>query len=199
MNSSVGASWVAYTIFINHSTWKLGLLEFSSKSSVLKKLFACISWIPKLDRSGWDCYKSKIIWFSWPLDIENSIVTSWKSKEHFFSLNIINVHIMIIALVNSCDISLAWRDRESSYSFSFVSKLEASNWLHCDIIPNMNCWQFSTLSSHNNISKLTTSSVNGRDVILVERKSLHILFSIFILFNPSEKLLLPRSEILNNS
>ena len=111
MNSSIGASWVANTIFINHSAWKLGLLEFSSKCSILKKLFACISWIPKLDRSGWDCYESKIIWFSWPLDIENSIVTSWKSKEHFFSLDIINVHVMIIALVDSCDISLTWRDR----------------------------------------------------------------------------------------
>ncbi len=199
MNSSIGASRIANTIFINHSARKFGLLELSSKCSILKKFFACISWIPELNRSSRNSNKSKIIWFSRPLDVKNSIVSCWKLKKHFFSLDIINVHCMLIALVNSCNISLARTDWKSGYSFCLSSKLEACNRLHSNIVPNMNSWQFSAFSCYNNVSKFTASGINGCYIILVIGESLYILICISIFFSSSKKLLLSSSKILYDS
>ena len=110
VDTTVGSTRVADTIFVEDSAWKLGLLELGSKSTVLEQLLACISWVPELH---WACChgtKFEIIWFLWPLDIVDRIWTSWKGQKHLLSLHVVNIHGVVITLINSCNISLAWAD-----------------------------------------------------------------------------------------
>ena len=121
---------------------------------------------------------------------------SWRS---IFFLNIIDIHSMIIALIDNSNISLAWTDSEGSNTFRLSSQLKVSNWLHSDIIPDMYSWHFTTFSCNNNISCLSTSCIYSCNVILMVWESLDIFFCIFFLLNSTEKFLLSCCKILNNT
>jgi hypothetical protein len=49
MNTTIGTTRVANTIFIESGACKLGLLELLSESSVLEQFLACISRVPELE------------------------------------------------------------------------------------------------------------------------------------------------------
>ena len=51
VDTSIGSTRVADTMFVKGGTVELGLSEFRSESSVLEQFLASISWVPELNRS----------------------------------------------------------------------------------------------------------------------------------------------------
>jgi len=108
-----------------------------SESTIFKEFLAGISRVPELDRSTSNSYEFKIIWFLGPLDIEDGIRSSRELKEHLLALNVVNIHSMVIALVNTSNISLAWTDGKSGYTLCLSTQVELSQRLHVGSIPDM--------------------------------------------------------------
>lgn len=159
MDTTICTTRVADTILVKWSAIELRLSVFLSKSTILEQFFTSIGWVPELNRSCRHSNKFQVIWFLGPLDIMDGVSTSWESKKHLFPLNVVDIHVVIIALINSSNISLTWTNRKSSYTLRWWAKWELSNWLHCQSIPDMTCRKFTAFTCGNNISQLTTSNV----------------------------------------
>ena len=63
----------------------------------------------------------------------------------------------------------------------------------------MHCWHFATLSSCNNVSKFSTSNIQCRDIILVERIIWQVFIRILRLFLATKEFLFSSFKILTNS
>jgi len=110
VDSTVGTSRVADTILVKWGTVELSLGVLLTESTILEKLLGSISWVPELDGSCGDSNEFQIIWFLGPLDVEDRISSCWEGEEHLLSLYVIDVHVVVVALVNACNVSLAWTD-----------------------------------------------------------------------------------------
>lgn len=199
VNTSISSSRITNTIFIKWSAVESCLSILLSKGTVFEKFLASICWVPKLERSSCHSNKLEIIWLLWPLNVEDGISSCRKSQKHLLSLNIVDIHVVIIALINTGNISLAWTNWQSCNTFGAISKWKLSNWTHCQSIPYMTSRKLSTLTSGNNISELSSSNIKSCDIILMERVVLHVLFGIFWFFTSSKEFLLSCFEILTNS
>jgi len=73
MDSTVGTTGVADTIFVESGAGELGLGEFRSKSTVLEELLAGVGWVPELEGSRGNSDKFEVIWLLGPLDVVNGI------------------------------------------------------------------------------------------------------------------------------
>jgi hypothetical protein len=73
MNSTIGTTRVANTIFIKSCAREFGLRKLRAKSTILEKFFGSISWVPELKRSRSDSNEFKIIWFFRPLNVVNGV------------------------------------------------------------------------------------------------------------------------------
>ena len=76
MDTTIGSTGIANTIFIKGCRVKLSLLELCTKGTVSEQLFARVSWVPELKRSRRDCNKFEIIWLQGPLNLINGIRSS---------------------------------------------------------------------------------------------------------------------------
>ena len=81
-----------------------------SECTIFEEFLACIGWVPELNRSGCDGHEFEIVGLLGPLDVEDCISTSRERQKHLLSLDVVDVHVVIVALVDSCNISLAWTD-----------------------------------------------------------------------------------------
>ena len=108
MDTTIGSTGIADTILIKSCRVKLGLLELCTEGTVSEQLFARISWVPELKRSRCDCNKFEIIWLQGPLNLINGIRSSRELHEHLLSVDIVDVHDVVIALVNCGNVLLAW-------------------------------------------------------------------------------------------
>lgn len=73
MDTAIGSTGVANTIFIINSGIHLGLLELSSEGTILEQFLTAISWIPKLERPGSHGDEFEVICFSRPLNVVDGV------------------------------------------------------------------------------------------------------------------------------
>lgn len=138
MEATIGTTRVANTIFIKNSGIHLGLLELGSKGTILEQFLTAVSWVPELERSGSHSHEFQIVGFSRPLDVVDGVGTSRNVHQLFVSLNVEDVHDVVVALVNGCDVPLARTDGEGSHTLSFRSKRKVGDRCHRVGVPNMN-------------------------------------------------------------
>jgi len=117
VDATVGTSRVADTILIKCSAVEFSLGVLLSKCTIFVQFLRSISWVPELNRSRGNSNKLEIIWFLGPLNVEDGVSTSRECQKHLLSLYIVNVHVVIVALIYGCHISLTWTDGKSSDTF----------------------------------------------------------------------------------
>jgi hypothetical protein len=93
--------------------------------------------MPKLKGSSRNCNESQIVIFLGPLDITDGIGSSRDGYNSLFLVDIVDTHVVIIALINTSNISAAWTDSKSSYSFGRAAKTKLTDGLTCLSIPNV--------------------------------------------------------------
>ena len=99
---------------------------------------------------------------------------------HFLTRNIVDIHVMVIRVVNACDIPLAWTHAQSGDSLCRTSKTILANTLHSIRIPDMEGRFGSTFTCSNKVP--TTLSLAHREicnVILMVRPISLVLFLSF--------------------
>jgi hypothetical protein len=137
MDSSIGASTKAETLLVKGSAQKFGLGVLLSEGSIFEQLLCGICWVPELERSG--CYgrESQIVWFPRPLDIFNWISSRRNLNNLFSSVDIVNCHHVIVALIDASNISLARTETQGADSFGCTSETKLTDALHAIGVPNM--------------------------------------------------------------
>ena len=110
MNAAIGAASVANTIFVEGGTNEFRLLELLSKYSIFEKLFARVSWVPELNRTGCDGHKSQIILLFRPLNIGHCICTCRHLHQDLLSLHVEYGHVVLVTSINCGNIALARTD-----------------------------------------------------------------------------------------
>lgn len=105
---------------------------------------------------------------------------------------------MVVALVNSGDVSLARGDREGSDTLSFSSKGKVGDRSTSHGIPNVNSGHFTALTSSNDVSVLSSSDIKSGDIVLMDWPVWKILFSVLVFFTTTEESLLSSGQVLDN-
>ena len=199
MDTTIGSTGIADSILIKGCRVKLSLLELCTEGTVSEQLFARVSWVPELKRSRSDRNKFEISRLLGPLNLINRIRSSRELHEHLLSVDIVDVHDVVIALVNSGNILLARTDGESRTTLSFGSQTEVSKRFHGICIPNMDRGHLAAFSGCNDVPSLTSSNIDASNVILMEWPVFLVLISILFFLYASKELLLASLKVLNDS
>ena len=99
---------------------------------------------------------------------------------HFLTSNVVDVHVVVIRVINTCDVSLAWTHAQSGDSLCSASKTVLAYTFHGVCVPDMEGGFGSTLTCYNKVS--TTLSLADRkicNVILVVWPISLVLFLSF--------------------
>ena len=159
MDTTIGTSRIANTILIKCSGVEFSLGVLLTKCTIFEKFLACICWVPELNRSSCHSDKFQIIGFLGPLNVGNGVSTSRKREEHLFSLDVVDIHIVVITLINAGNISLARTDWKSGTTLGLWTQRKLSDRHHSQCVPYMNSWKFTTFASCNNVSKFSSGNV----------------------------------------
>lgn len=106
---------------------------------------------------------------------------------------------MVVGLVDSSNVSLAWTDGKGSNSLGSTTKTEVGDRSHSVGIPDVHSRHFTALSSGDDVPVLSSCDINGGDIILMSWPVRKILVSILVLLTSSKESLLSSGEILDDS
>mmetsp|Transcript_19392 Transcript_19392/g.29768 ORF Transcript_19392/g.29768 Transcript_19392/m.29768 type:complete len:355 (-) Transcript_19392:470-1534(-) len=122
MDATVSTTRVADTILVEHSAVELGLGELGAEGTVLEKLLAGVGGVPELEGAGGDGDEFEVVCLLGPLNVENGVGTGGQAQQHLLSLNVVDVHGVVVALIDGGHVSLAGGDGESSHSLGGGAK-----------------------------------------------------------------------------
>tara|TARA_B110000285_G_C14786507_1_gene450998 strand:- start:67 stop:534 length:468 start_codon:yes stop_codon:yes gene_type:complete len=105
---------------------------------------------------------------------------------------------VVVALVNSGNVSLARGDRESSDTLGLTSEGEVGDGGAGHGIPDMNGGHFTAFTRGNDVSVFSSGDIEGCDIILMDWPVRKILLSVFIFLTSTEESLLSSLQILND-
>ena len=199
MDSSIGSTTKAETLFVKGSAQKFGLSVLLPEGSVFEQLLSGICWVPELERSACYRWESQIVWFFRPLDILDWISSRRNLNNLFSSVDVINCHHVIVALINASNVSLARTETQSADSLGGTSKTKLTDALHAIGVPNMNRRLSSALCGRNDVSITSRCDTKVSDVILMSNPVALVLLLHLSLLCASKESLLPGREILNDS
>ena len=93
---------------------------------------------------------------------------------------------MIAWLIWGDDISLTRTDGNTCNTLGFISQVELGNALHGCSIPNMNCWEFTTFTSCDDITSFIMWNIQTGNIILMSWPIRNVFFTFTFFFTTTE-------------
>jgi hypothetical protein len=199
MNASIGSPTEAETLFVKGSAQKFGLGVLLAEGAIFEQLLCGICWVPELERSGCDGRESQVVWLFGPLDIFDWIGSRRNLHNLLSSVDVINCHHVIVALIDASNISLARTETQSADSLGGTSETKLADALHAIGVPNVHRRLGSALCGGNDVPITSRCDTKVSDVILMSNPVVLILLLHLTLLCASKESLLPGREILNDS
>jgi len=110
IDATIRVSRVAPSLFIKVGTGDLLLGEFF-KNTLLLEFLGNISGVPEVHLLGRPSSESEVVSSLGPLDAHDGVFGALHMKELLLSLNVVDRNIVVVVLVDACDVAATGGDR----------------------------------------------------------------------------------------